>query len=139
MLSRRIFQLLSLKNTFLEGYSLAGNRKIARCYHRLDPDFLRNAGISPHMKPVSDGLLDVSASNLSVEWASGGILSTAQDIMTFMLALKNGRLLSVQSMRGMQRWLLAGNDKMGLSLFRLGLGIRAQRQCAGLQRLRMVV
>jgi len=119
VLYQRIFQPLALQHTFLEGYSPAGSRKIARRYHRLDPDFLRNAGLSPHMKPISGGLIDVSASNLSVEWAAGGILSTAQDLMTFMLALRNGRLLCAQSMREMQRWLPADNDKMGLSLFNI--------------------
>jgi len=118
-LQNRIFQPLALQNTFLENGSSAGNRKIARRYHRLDADFLRNAGLSPHMTTLSDGLIDVSASNLSVEWAAGGILSTAQDLVTFMLALKNGRLLSAQSMQEMQRWLPADTDKMGLSLFNI--------------------
>lgn len=118
-LSKRILAPLSLKNTCMAGAALAKSGNLAGKYHRLDAAFIQNAGFSPHFHPAPYGLINVSASSLAVEWAAGGIVSTAQDIMTFILALKNAQLLNPQSMKAMQRWLPAESGEMGLSLFRI--------------------
>jgi D-alanyl-D-alanine carboxypeptidase len=117
-LQRRIFHPLLLKNTALETKPELTNRNISEKFHRLDADFKRNAGISHYFKFEKNNILDVSATNLSVEWAAGGIVSTSKDIIKFILALKNGKLLNPQSMQEMQRWAPADNIQMGLSLFR---------------------
>jgi len=122
VLSQRILIPLSLRNTFLEGPLSSRNKTLAGRYHRLDADFMQNAGLSPHFRPEPHGLIDVSAASLAVEWAAGGILSTARNLMTFILALKNGELLTAQSMEEMQRWLPAEQDEMGLSLFKIDTG-----------------
>lgn len=114
-LYRRITRPLSLKKTYLEGDLPL---KVANRFHRADNSFIKHAGLSPYFKPVDNHLIDVSASNLSVEWAAGGIISTAQDLISFMLALKNGTLLNAQTMKEMQNWMPADTASMGLSLFR---------------------
>lgn len=53
-----------------------------------------------------------------MEWAAGGIVSTSEDILKFILALKNGKLINRKSMQEMQRWAPADDMQMGLSLFR---------------------
>jgi len=118
-LRQRIIGPLRLKNTFLETSFSSGRKNLAKRFHRLDAHFIKNAGISAYFKAEPGDLLDVSAVNLSVEWAAGGIVSTAQDVMTFILALKNGKLLNPESMAAMQRWLPADSGEMGLSLFRI--------------------
>ena len=118
-LENRIFRPLSLARTGLEGFPAFVRPNTADRFHRLDASFIRNAGISDYFKPAPGKLLNVSATNLCVEWAAGGLLSTAQELMTFMLALKNGRLLNPQSLREMQRWLPADEAQIGLSLFRI--------------------
>ena len=117
-LQKRIFHPLFLNNTFLETKTTLTNKNISDRFHRVDEDFINNAGISCHFKFEENNILDVSATNLSVEWAAGGIVSTSEDILKFILALKNGKLLSPESMQEMQRWAPADDMQMGLSLFR---------------------
>ncbi|MDW8844379.1 serine hydrolase domain-containing protein [Erwinia sp. MMLR14_017] len=117
-LYRRIIGPLALENTCLTGAAFSAPLKIANQYHHADNSFIKNAGLSPWFKPANNNLVDVSASNLSVEWAVGGIISTAQDLISFILALKNGRLLNAQSRQEMQHWMPADSASMGLSLFR---------------------
>lgn len=118
-LRRRIFEPLFLEHTFLETGLPASHRKVAARYHCLDSNFIENAALSPFVYPEPNGFLNVSATNLSVEWAAGGIISTAQDLLTFMLALKNGQLLTPSGMAAMQSWLPADKEMMGLSLFKI--------------------
>ncbi|WP_312043031.1 serine hydrolase domain-containing protein [Erwinia sp.] len=117
-LRRRIIHPLLLKSTFLAAGGALDSGNMSRRFHQRDAHFIRNAGIADAFTPAPNNMLDVSAINLSAEWAAGGIVSTARDVMTFMLALKNGKLLQVESMTEMQRWLPADGAEMGLSLFR---------------------
>lgn len=117
-LQRRIFHPLLLKNTSLETKFILTNKKIPDRFHRFDADFINNAGISSHFKLENNNILNVSETNLSVEWAASGIVSTSEDILKFILALKNGKLINRKSMQEMQRWAPADDMQMGLSLFR---------------------
>jgi D-alanyl-D-alanine carboxypeptidase len=66
------------------------------------------------------GLIDETGSNLSVEWVDGGQLSSTNDLLTFAMALRNGRLLSSEATRLMQEWKPAQDVLMiGLGLFRI--------------------
>ncbi|MHA6313755.1 serine hydrolase domain-containing protein [Pantoea sp. S-LA4] len=117
-LDQRIFRPLALNATRLDGFSPTQPQKVAARYHRCNADFIRNAGIAASFQPEHNAILNVSSASLSVEWAAGGIVSTAGELMAFILALKNGALLNRQSLRDMQRWRAAGEAQMGLSLFR---------------------
>lgn len=117
-LHSRIFRPLSLSNTSLETRPPSNNTNISDRFHRHDADFIKNAGISDYFNVEENNLLDVSATHLSVEWAAGGIVSTSEEVVKFILALKNGQLLNPDSMQEMRRWLPADRMQMGLSLFR---------------------
>ncbi len=64
-------------------------------------------------------MIDVSASNLSVEWTAGGMVSTPADLVRFATALRDGRLLKPESLALMEAWGPARRAlAMGQSLFR---------------------
>ncbi len=113
VLDEAIFSPLGLRNTYLEQRD---DRNVARGYAEL----------------YSDGkLLDVS------RWdradtdgkADGGIISTAADLMVFMEALMEGRLVSAASVELMKAVQLPACDNifceygLGLELWRVGGGI----------------
>ncbi|TDV45063.1 D-alanyl-D-alanine carboxypeptidase [Pseudomonas graminis] len=119
VLAQRILNPLKMTSTGFEeaeGLTVSG---ISRRYHWATDSFLQTAGISPSYRHAGPGLLDVSASQLSVEWAAGGIVSSASDIVTFMAALKSGRLLGPTMQRQFFAWLPAQPGRqMGLGIFR---------------------
>jgi len=57
------------------------------------------AELRPGICRAPGGLLEVSCSNLSVEWAAGGLLASAPALVRFGVGLKTGQLLGA---RGMQ-------------------------------------
>ena len=117
-LNQQIFRPLSLKQTRLWGYPLSDRHNIATRYHRADAHFIQHAGIAGCFTPEREAMINVSAASLSVEWAAGGMVSTAGELMRFCLALKSGALVTPQSLCEMQRWRPAGEAQIGLSLFR---------------------
>ncbi|MBC8155691.1 MAG: beta-lactamase family protein [Bacteroidetes bacterium] len=115
----RICQPLGLAETFLEGFELEPRRRLARRYHFATAEFCRTAGVAAGFPEVQPGLVDVSSSNLSVEWTAGGVVTTARDLATFALALRTGPLLKAASRTFMQTWESAGAQwQVGHGLFR---------------------
>lgn len=119
VLATRIFKRLALTHTDMIVDPQIDAQGISNKFHRADASFIENAGVADCFKTQNKNLLNVSANNLSVEWAAGGIISTSQDVLTFILALKNGQLLSADSLNEMQNWIPADDAQMGLSLFRI--------------------
>lgn len=117
---RRILVPLGLHDTWLEGYEPVPEERVARRYQFATPEFRRTAGISKLFPEVRPGVLDVSASRLSAEWAAGGMLTTASDLARFALALRDGRLLDRRSLRFMMQWRAADQPgtEVGHGLFR---------------------
>ena len=61
----------------------------------------------------------MSASNLSVEWTAGGLISTPADLTTFGLALRAGRILSEAGMHKLTQWTPTGEGSdVGCGVFR---------------------
>lgn len=115
----RICQPLGLAETFLEGFEVEPHRRLARRYHFATAEFYRTAGVAAGFPEVRPALVDVSASNLSVEWTAGGMVTTARDLATFALALRSGPLLKAASRSFMQAWESAGVEwQVGHGLFR---------------------
>lgn len=117
---RRILDPCGLESTYLEGFeSPRPGTKPASRYHWITDEFKKTAGISPYFKECGPQLLDVSNSNLSVEWTAGGIVSTPSDLVTFGLAIRDGRLLSPSSLQYVYTWFPGrANAEIGHGLFR---------------------
>ena len=115
---QRILSPLQLSDIYLEGFQTLPAARLAKRYHYSSADFVRDAGIHSRFPEVSKGLVDVSASNLSVEWAAGGMVATASALARFSVGLHTGKLLKPASMGLMQHWFPV-NDRMrsGCGLF----------------------
>lgn len=118
-LRTRIFQPLGLHDTFLEGFEAAPVARLSRRYHFATPTFRLTAGVAAAFPEVQPGLLDVSDANLSVEWTAGSLVTTARDLATFALALRDGRLLGPASQAFLLAWTPAGPGwQVGHGVFR---------------------
>jgi D-alanyl-D-alanine carboxypeptidase len=103
-IQRRILTPLGLKNIYLEGFEPVPADKLPRRYHWATPDFIKTAGVNEAFPEVRLGLIDASASNLSVEWTAGGMVATARDLALYGAALRDGELLKPESMKFMLTW-----------------------------------
>jgi D-serine dehydratase len=116
---KRILEPLGLKDIYLEGFEPIPQDRLSHRYHWATPDFRRDAGVNTAFTEVRPGLIDVSGSNLSVEWTAGGMVATARDLALYGAALRDGKLLSPQSMQFLTQWFPAGKTmQVGHGVFR---------------------
>jgi len=123
----RICIPIGLRHTFLDSFSEPiDTTPRAHCYHYDTPMFRKTAGLPPTAHDAGNGLIDVTATNLSCEWAAGGAVSTSTDLVRFFLALRDGVLLGPASMAFMQAWRQAGTLPSGVPFF-VGHGLFRQQ------------
>lgn len=116
---KRILTPLGLKDIHLEGFEPVPASQLPHRYHWATPDFIKIAGINKAFPEVRPGLIDASASNLSVEWTAGGMVATARDLALYGAALRDGELLMPNSMKFMLTWFPAGHgSQVGHNVFR---------------------
>jgi len=120
---RRILTPLQLQHTYLEGFEeRAQQGTLPQRYHLATDTFRSIAGVCPAFAEISSDLIEARGYNLSVSWLAGGMISSPSDLCTFALALRDGKLLRPASMRVMQQWRQAGdNRECGHGLFRMQL------------------
>jgi D-alanyl-D-alanine carboxypeptidase len=119
---RRILIPLDLRHTHLEGFEDATQvqaGKLPHRYHYATDTFRNTAGICPgfgehEWKGVS--LVDATPSNLSVEWAAGGIISSPPDLLKLAISIRDGKLLSPSSMKIMHAWQTVGKARKGMEM-----------------------
>ena len=117
-IQQRILQPLGLSDIYLEGFQTLPEQRLAQRYHYATPEFRRDAGVHSHFTEIAAELIDVSASNLSVEWAAGGMVATAADLARYGSALQNGQLLKPESMAFIQQWFAINkNANIGHGVF----------------------
>jgi D-alanyl-D-alanine carboxypeptidase len=122
-IGRRILAPLGLHDTYIEGYEQEPVDRLPRRYHFDTEVFRTTAGIAPSFTVVRPGLLDVSSASLAPEWAAGGLVTTARDLASFALALRDGRLLNPKQLAFMQTWRPAeSGSEVGHGLFRFDRG-----------------
>lgn len=118
---KRILQPCGMTSTKLEGFEDKEmvDGETARRYHWATETFKKTARINPSFKEVKNGLIDATGSNLSVEWVTGGMVSTPSDLCKFAIAIRDGKLLKPESLKIMQDWRLAEEPmEVGHGLFR---------------------
>jgi D-alanyl-D-alanine carboxypeptidase len=116
---KRILKPLGLKDIYLEGFEPVPQDRLSHRYHWATPDFRRDAGVNKAFTELNPMLIDASRSNLSVEWTAGGMVATARDLALYGVALRDGELLTPQSMRFLTQWFPAGETiQVGHNVFR---------------------
>ncbi|RPG30228.1 MAG: class A beta-lactamase-related serine hydrolase [Muricauda sp. TMED12] len=88
----RILKPLDLGKTFLESFEQVPGGYVAN-YHYATPEYLKVAGHSPYFPYANPYLIETSRSNLSTEWAAGGLVSTSHDLVKWAQALNTGDFL----------------------------------------------
>ena len=73
---RRILDPLGLKDVHFEGFERIDAHRLPSRYHFGTAEFAHQAGMHPMFRRVSPLLIDVTRSNLSVEWTAGAMLAT---------------------------------------------------------------
>jgi D-alanyl-D-alanine carboxypeptidase len=101
---RRILDPLGLEDIHLEGFEPVPAEQLPRRYHWATPTFREEAGVNAAFADVRPDLIDASASNLSVEWTAGGMVASATDLALYVAALRDGRLLTPESMDVLLDW-----------------------------------
>jgi D-alanyl-D-alanine carboxypeptidase len=89
---RRILEPLGMAHTFMESFEdIPGG--IAHHYHYATPTFVRDAGVHPAFTPIRPYVVESTPANLSPEWAAGGMVAAAADLVAFGRALRDGQIL----------------------------------------------
>ena len=99
---RRVLDPLGLSDIRFEGFEPIDARRLPSRYQFFTAEYRRAAGVHPLFNRVSPALIDVSRSNLSVEWTAGAMLATMRDLALFMRALRDGRVVSRTALGRMQ-------------------------------------
>lgn len=119
---QRILDPLGMKHTFLEGFEPQNQGTMAHRYHFATETYRETAGMNAAFPELQEGkLIDCIASNLSVEWVAGGMVSTPSDLVKFATAIRDGKLLSKESLATMKTWRPTSNEasEMGHGIFRM--------------------
>ncbi|MBN1387588.1 MAG: beta-lactamase family protein [Bacteroidales bacterium] len=88
----RIFQPLNIDNTYLESFEQVPGGYVHH-YHYATPRFIKTAGVHKDFPEIRPYLVESTAGNLSPEWAAGGMVATAGDLVRWAQALRDGDLL----------------------------------------------
>lgn len=116
----RILQPLKMDQTYVEGFEKRPCETAPHRYHVANTQFRDIAGIGASFPEVGHEIINVTGSNLSVEWLAGGIISSTLDLLKFGTAMHHGTLLKPASRAIMQHFQPASHgDEVGRGLFRL--------------------
>jgi D-alanyl-D-alanine carboxypeptidase len=115
---RRLLLPLGLRDTYFEGFEPGQPDRVPHRYHYATPQFRTVAGMAPSFVTIAPELIDVGTTDLSDEWTAGAMISSPRDLVTFAMALRDGKLLKPASLAFMEQWAPAlPGMKVGHGLF----------------------
>jgi len=94
----RLLEPLGLENTFLESFEEIPGGYVNH-YHYATPTFQRVAGVHRGFPEIRPYLVESTAGNLSPEWAAGGIVASASDLVRWAQELRDGELLTPEMLQ----------------------------------------
>jgi D-alanyl-D-alanine carboxypeptidase len=116
----RLLEPLGLENTFLESFEdIPGG--YVRNYHYATPSFQEAAGVHRGFPEIRPYLIDSTAGNLSPEWAAGGIVASASDLVRWARAIRDGELLGPEMQREVFTYYPPREGRSGRSRYLQGL------------------
>ncbi|MBT8395710.1 MAG: beta-lactamase family protein [Gemmatimonadetes bacterium] len=89
---RRLLEPLGLEDTFLESFEEVPGGYVNH-YHYSTPEFRESAGVHSEFTEIRPYLVESTPGNLSPEWTAGGIVSSAEDLVRWARAIRDGELL----------------------------------------------
>lgn len=93
----RLFAPLGIDNIYLESFEEIPGGYVHH-YHYATPQFIKIAGVNPDFPEIHPMLVESTAGNLSPEWVAGGMVASADDLVRWARAVRDGELLG-ESMR----------------------------------------
>lgn len=88
----RILQPLHLEDTYLESFEKIPGSYVHH-YHYATPYFNKAAGVHRGFTQIRPYVVESTPANLSPEWAAGGMVSSASDLVRWSRAIRDNELL----------------------------------------------
>ena len=123
----RIRRPAKLTSIYLEGFEPVPKHRLATRYHFNTAEFRSSAGINSAFSVVDQQLLNVSATNLSVEWAAGGMVASAGDLARYGVAIFDGTLLSSEAAENLMTFRPTRSSDSASPVSETGYGVFRRR------------